>query len=116
MHLDPNLVAITIVLSVALGGGLALMRLKPPAVGGHILAVQDADHAGRCQSRRFVDAANLGVGVGRAHKVALGHVGQHDVVGVLSGAGEKAVVFLAADGLPNVGEFGEVGCTHVASP
>ena len=28
-------------------------------------------------------AADLGVGVGRAHKVAVAHVGQHDVVGVL---------------------------------
>ena len=38
MHLDPNLIAIAVVFSVALVCGLLLMRIKQPAIVGYILA------------------------------------------------------------------------------
>lgn len=38
MHLDPNLIAIAVVFSVALLCGLLLMRIKQPAIVGYILA------------------------------------------------------------------------------
>jgi monovalent cation:H+ antiporter-2, CPA2 family len=38
LHLDPNLIAIAVVFSVALMCGLLLMRIKQPAIVGYILA------------------------------------------------------------------------------
>ncbi len=38
MHLDPNLIAIAVVFSVALLCGLVLMRIRQPAIVGYILA------------------------------------------------------------------------------
>jgi monovalent cation:H+ antiporter-2, CPA2 family len=38
LHLDPNLIAIAVVFSVALVCGLLLMRIKQPAIVGYILA------------------------------------------------------------------------------
>jgi hypothetical protein len=54
--------------------------------------------------------------VGRAHKVRVRHIGHLYVVGVLASARQETVVFLAAQGFPNVGEFGKVRCTHGLSP
>ena len=44
----------------------------------------------------------------RAHKDRVGHVGQVDVVGVIAGAGQEAVVFFAAQGLANVWQLREI--------
>ena len=51
-----------------------------------------------------------------AHKHGVSLGGKGDVVGVLASPGQETVVFLAADGLANVRQFGKVGCTHEASP
>ena len=62
----------------------------------HIRSVQNRDHTGRGQGGGFIDALDVGVGVGRAHKHSVRHVGQIDVVGVVTGTGQEAVVFFTA--------------------
>jgi hypothetical protein len=43
-------------------------------------------------------------------------VGQRDVVGVVARAGQEAVVFLAPQGLADMGQVREVGSTHDVAP
>ena len=62
----------------------------------HIGSVQNSDHAGRGQGGCLVDVFNIGVRMRRAHKDRMGHVGQIDVVSVVTGTGQEAVVFFAA--------------------
>ncbi len=85
-------------------------------VGRHILADKHVEYTGCGLGGGGVDAVDPGVGVRGPdeHRVAL--VGQRDVIGVLPATGEKAVVFLAADGGANIWQVDEIGCTHVCTP
>ncbi len=69
------------------------------AVGGEILAGEDAEHA-RCLPRRcYVDCENTGVGVRRAHEMGVNFAGLATVIDEVSAPHEKARVLLAPDRL-----------------
>ena len=53
-----------------------------------------------------IDVLDNGMGVRRAHERRIGLAGQRDVVGVLTGAGEEAVVLLALDARADQGRRG----------
>ena len=74
--------------------------------GGEVLAGVDRQHAGRLERLVLLDRLDLGVRVRRAHERGVGLPGQGDVVGVLPGAGEEAVVLFALD--PSADQ----GCGH----
>ncbi len=65
-------------------------------VGGEIGAGEHVNHARHFLGRSNVDALDLGVGMRRAHEHGAGLARPHHVIGVLSVAGDKSEVFLAA--------------------
>jgi hypothetical protein len=65
--------------------------------GAEVLTGVHGQHALRAPGLLRVDLPDLCVGMGRTHKGGVSLVRQGDVVGVLAGAGEEAVVFLALD-------------------
>ena len=66
---------------------------------GQVVAGEDRDDAGRGLRLGGVDAADLRMRVRRAQEIGVRVMLRVDVVGVLAGAGEKTIVFLAADRL-----------------
>ena len=76
-------------------GDAPAARQRAQAVGLDVLAGQDGDHAGRCQRRTLVDAAQHGMAVRRTHEHARGHARPLDVGDVIAAAGQEALVFLA---------------------
>ncbi len=67
------------------------------AVGLHLGAGMDGDHALHRQRRGGVDALDAGMGHRTAHEGGVGLVLHADVVGILAPAGDEAAVFLAGD-------------------
>ena len=82
------------------------------AVRGDVIAIEYRDDAGRGSSRRLVHADDAGVGVWRAHEHGVRHAAKIDVVGVLAGARQEAIVLFAQDGFADVGKFGKFIGTH----
>src|SRR5450755_5165568 len=81
-----------------------------PATGqsidaGQIVAGEYRDHARRSPGLAAVDGANPSMRMRRAQKIRPRLGVMVHVVGVASRAGEKSVVFLAPDRLPNRGKF-----------
>src|ERR1700676_88399 len=86
------------------GGGD--QRPNPQSVKtSHIVAREDRHHAGRRLGLAAVDAADPGMRVRRAQKIGPGLAVLADIVGEASGTGEKAVVLLAANRLPDAGKI-----------
>ena len=78
----------------------------------HIRAVQNGHHPGRGQCGRLVNAHNVGMRMGRAHKHRVRHVLHANVIGVVACTGQETVVFLAAQGFANVWQLGKIRSTH----
>ena len=66
-----------------------------------VLADENSDHAGRFFRRVKLDRFDAGMRMRRAQEHTVGLAVQGDVVGVLPGAGQKALVFAAQDGFAN---------------
>ena len=79
-------------------------------VSGHIRAGEHRHDAWRLFRRGRIDAFDPRVRMRRAQEHGVGLLGQHDIVGVLSVAGQEPVVFLALDGGAN--QRMRVGCVH----
>ena len=81
-----------------------------------VLANENFHHAGHGVGAGQVNALDQRMRVRAAHKHRIGLGGKRDVVGVLTGPGEEAVVFLTAHSLANMRQFRKIGCTHDVSP
>ena len=97
----------------------AVDRLDEPAAGqpadsGEILTREDREHARGAARRGRVDRADRRVRVGATQEAGVGLVRKSDVVGVLPGARQKAVVLLALDGTADEG--GSHGVHGLALP
>ena len=62
-------------------------------------------HSSRCGG---VYASDAGMGVGAAQDIPVGHTGQHDIIGIVSFTGYKALVFYALDGFAYIGHTATV--------
>ena len=78
---------------------------QPAHLALDVLAGDDAHHAGHLRRGRGVDRFESGVRVRRAHEDGVGLAGQGHVVGVLAGAGQEAIVFLASEASPMCGRL-----------
>jgi hypothetical protein len=100
----------------AVGAGDEPAAGQPVDLARQVLPGEDPGDPGHRLGLRRIDAAQVGVGVLGTHEDGVALVRQVDVVGVLAAAGQEAVVLLAADGLADVRQLGEIGCTHGVSP
>jgi hypothetical protein len=89
---------------------------QPAHLAVDVLAGEDARHAGHLRGRRGVDGLDRRMRMRRTQEHGVGLVGQVHVVGVLPGADEEAVVFLAPECLADVRQLREVGCAHGGAP
>ena len=81
----------------------------------HQLAGDDRDHALERLRRRGVDPVQLRVGVRAAQDRHVQHPGQMDVVDVVAGAADEAVVLHAPDAVTDPSDLLDLGC-HVRNP
>ena len=85
------------------------MRNCPPSGILVILAGIDGDHTGGIQCCRYVDGANVGMGIGRAHHEAVKLAMRVFVVDKIAATGQQFRIFEPGYGLRNT-VFAQVGC------
>jgi hypothetical protein len=91
----------------AVGAGDQQAAGQPAHLALDVLAGEHLCDAGHGLGAGGVDRLDRRVRVRRAHEHGIALVGQVDVVRVLAGAGEEAVVLLAADGFADVRQLRE---------
>ncbi len=76
------------------------------SVGDEVAAGEHGEHAGRRHRRAGVDAADPGMGMGRAHHDRVDLARQVHVVGIAAVAGDEFQILAAADRLSDMGADG----------
>ena len=85
------------------------MRNRPPSGVPIVIAGIDGDHTGGIQRCRYVDGANVCVGIGRAHHEAVKLAMRVFIIDKIAATGQQFRIFEPGYGLGNT-VFAQVGC------